>query len=212
MLTAPVQKSLLQAEFGAQAVSAPASHTAALAVATVWTASTTYSVGQVVMESLTNFNSGSGVVGRLFRCTTAGTSGATAPTWNATAGGTTTDGGVTWTEISTALIGTPSTYPTVTTLSGIEPGSGLGYSRATITNNTGDWTLGANAPATVTNANNIPFGVTTASWGYIVGILLFDATPTDLRSCGILSTALPVATVPGITISMPAGTLSEAMS
>lgn len=36
---------------------------------------------------------------RIFRCTVAGTSGGTEPTWNLTIGGTTADGGVTWTTV-----------------------------------------------------------------------------------------------------------------
>jgi uncharacterized phage protein (TIGR02218 family) len=36
----------------------------------------------------------------IFQCTTAGTSGSSAPTWNTMVGGTTTDGGVTWTTVA----------------------------------------------------------------------------------------------------------------
>ena len=64
-----------------------------------WQASTAYTVratgdaktGSVIKPTTAN--------GRHFKCTTAGTSGATEPTWNTTIGGTTTDGGVTWTAI-----------------------------------------------------------------------------------------------------------------
>lgn len=62
---------------------------------TPWAASTAYSVGARVVHA--------NALGKVFEATTAGTSGATAPTWNATLGGTTTDGAVTWTtyEIGT---------------------------------------------------------------------------------------------------------------
>ncbi len=41
---------------------------------------------------------------RHFKCTTAGTSGTTEPSWNLTLGGTTADGGVTWTTIQALKI------------------------------------------------------------------------------------------------------------
>lgn len=53
-----------------------------------WTASNAYSAGQVIIDSL----------GNIEIVTTAGTSGATVPTWNTNSGGTTTDGTVTWTN------------------------------------------------------------------------------------------------------------------
>lgn len=64
-----------------------------------WQASTAYTVrqtgdaktGSVVKPTTAN--------GRYFRCSVAGTSGGTQPTWNTTLGGTTTDGGVTWVAI-----------------------------------------------------------------------------------------------------------------
>lgn len=53
--------------------------------APLWQASTAYIVGQLIQDSNGNFQ----------RCTTAGTSGATAPTWALSS--TTSDSGVTWT-------------------------------------------------------------------------------------------------------------------
>lgn len=55
-----------------------------------WAASTAYTVGQVIVPPTRT--------GHVYKCTTAGTSGASAPTFPTTAGGTVTDGGVTWTE------------------------------------------------------------------------------------------------------------------
>jgi hypothetical protein len=52
-----------------------------------WMASHTYSVGQEIVDP----------AGNAQQVTTAGTSGATAPTWNETTNGTTTDGTVLWT-------------------------------------------------------------------------------------------------------------------
>jgi hypothetical protein len=53
-----------------------------------WQASTPYSVAFVLLD----------LNGNLQQVTAAGTSGATVPVWNTTPGGTTTDGGVTWTN------------------------------------------------------------------------------------------------------------------
>lgn len=72
-----------------------------------WAASTAYTVreaqdaatGSVVRPTTEN--------GRFFKCTVAGTSGGTEPTWDTTIGNTTTDGTVTWEAIQgTTLTGT----------------------------------------------------------------------------------------------------------
>jgi len=57
---------------------------------TIWQASTSYSIDAIVIPTTKNWH--------FYRCTTAGTSAASEPTWPTAAGGTVTDGGVTWTE------------------------------------------------------------------------------------------------------------------
>jgi hypothetical protein len=59
---------------------------------TVWTASTVYSVGDIVRPVTAN--------GRSYKCTTGGTSGSSQPTWPTTFHGTVGDGSVVWTENS----------------------------------------------------------------------------------------------------------------
>lgn len=63
---------------------------------TAWAASTAYSVGDLRRQLATP------TVGneRVFRCTTAGTSGGTEPTWTITKGGTTNDNTCVWTEVT----------------------------------------------------------------------------------------------------------------
>lgn len=61
--------------------------------------------------------------GRIYKCTTAGTSAASAPTWPVTPGGTVTDGTAVWTEQSNAMIGTTPSLPAEV--------SGGAYARAT---------------------------------------------------------------------------------
>ena len=58
---------------------------------TAWVASTSYALGDIVVPTAGLEN------GFRYECTTAGTSGGSAPTWNTTEGGTTTDNTVTWT-------------------------------------------------------------------------------------------------------------------
>ena len=62
-----------------------ASNVTATRITTAW-ASATYTLGQLIVDSNKNVQ----------QVTTAGTSGGSAPSWNATVGGSTTDGGVTW--------------------------------------------------------------------------------------------------------------------
>jgi len=59
-----------------------------------WTATTSYAVGAIVRATTVQD------FGLVFKCTTAGTSGASAPAWPTLIDGTTVDGTVTWTGIS----------------------------------------------------------------------------------------------------------------
>jgi hypothetical protein len=63
---------------------------------TAWAASTAYSIG-ALRRQLATPTAGNE---RVFRCTTAGTSGGTEPSWTLTKGGTTNDGTAVWTEVT----------------------------------------------------------------------------------------------------------------
>ena len=106
-----------------------------------WVASTAYTVGQFVKPTIMNRHS--------YRCTTAGTTDSTEPTWGTTLGGTTADGTVTWT-----------CSPTNYTLYG--PGIEDAYNRFPKTrveiNPNGDYG---------SFANNVGIGIEiTGLWGY----------------------------------------------
>jgi len=66
---------------------------------TAWTASNPYTLNQEVLDSNLNVE----------KVTTAGTSGGSQPTWNVTTGGTTHDGGVTWTNQGSMALAANST-------------------------------------------------------------------------------------------------------
>ena len=61
----------------------------------VWQASHAYGLNDVVAPFINT--------GHYYRCTTAGASGTTAPTWPTANNGTVTDGGITWREVGTIL-------------------------------------------------------------------------------------------------------------
>jgi lambda family phage minor tail protein L len=61
---------------------------------TAWAATNSYAVGAIVRATTVQ------EFGLVFKCTTAGTSGASAPAWPTLIDGTTVDGSVTWTAIS----------------------------------------------------------------------------------------------------------------
>ncbi len=94
----PVYTSGCRADLGDQIGFSPSIHGCKVRVnPPVWLATTAYTVkpvrdgglGSVVKPTVYN--------DRQFNCTTAGTSGATEPSWNLTIGGTTSDGSVVWT-------------------------------------------------------------------------------------------------------------------
>jgi hypothetical protein len=122
-----------------------------------WKPSTSYSVGQFVTPT-------SGSPNRIYRCTAAGTSGSTEPTWPNTDNATVNDGTVVWTEATSAIE------------SGTMPAelSGAGYARVSVANNT------TNFPAatgdTKTNGTDIVFPTATAEWGQIALVTIWDAS------------------------------------
>lgn len=92
-----------------------------------WAASTAFRYGAHVITDP------DAVPSLIMKCTTAGTSGSTEPTWPTTAGGTVTDGSAVWTAVS--VLGNAYNHPA----RALRPWAILGY--------TGEWRSSANAEA-----------------------------------------------------------------
>lgn len=166
-LTNYAENKIIDAVLRGQALGAPATAYMALIVASrgFWVATTAYALNDYVLPIGGN--------GHLYKCTTAGTSSGSAPTWNTGAGSTTSDGTVVWTEISSEL--EAGTAPEVT---------GGAYARQSITASLANWAGTQGAGTTVassgtggstSNNNSITFPNPSANWGVIFGYYLFDA-------------------------------------
>lgn len=151
----------------------------------VWTASHAYTSGQYVIP--TTFDSISGQQGKIFKCTTSGTSGGTTPTFPTTAGGTVTDGGtLVWTECS--LLFAAGTF------TGAEA-SGSGYARQSLTANSTSFPNASSAsPSVSSNGAAISGYAPTGDLGFAVGWIESDAsTVGNLWYWGALSTHIDLA-------------------
>jgi len=125
----------IDAIFRAQSLGAPATFYAALMkIRGKWVASTAYSSGDYIVPNTAN--------GRLYKCTTAGTSAASEPTFGVVNGGTTSDGTAVWTEQTTAM--EAGTFPTEI--------SGGAYARVPITSSLANWAGTQGAGTTVASS------------------------------------------------------------
>jgi len=171
-----------------------------------WTASTAYTSNQLIIPY-----TGFGSIQRLYRCTTAGTTGSTEPTWPTTANGTVTDGSVVWTEVTDYFFnGTATTSPLTT-----YEVSASGYARQALANtSTGStWSTPGLASSLATGTStqwgaNLTFpssGTTSAAWGYVCGFFLAkNVTTADgvIYAWNTLSNFVPLLTS-GMTLSLP---------
>lgn len=161
------QNKKIDAEYRGQTVAYPATRYVGLVVASAGQSprSTAVTSGQYTVPATLN--------GRLYKCTTAGTTGSGEPTWPVAAGGTVTDGTAVWTEQTTAIYG--GTIP---------EGSATGYARVAIASSLTAWSGTQSAGSTVAStgtggqiSNNaaINFAQVTTSLGLVVGLCYFDA-------------------------------------
>lgn len=158
---------VVDSEYRAQAVTFPATRYVGLIVASAGQSprSTAVTSGQYTVPAALN--------GRLYKCTTSGTTGSGEPAWPVTGAGTVTDGTAVWTEQTTALYG--GTIP---------EGSATGYARVAIASSLTAWSgtqsAGSTAASTGTSgqiSNNaaINFAQVTTSLGLVVGLGYWDA-------------------------------------
>lgn len=201
-LTTFGDQKVLNALNQAAALGTPADWYFGLIVAPSWAASTAYTAGEYVIP--TAFNSLTGSTGRLFICTTAGTTGTTIPTalnnGSTAAGGTVTDGTVTWTEVTDLFA--------AGTFTGAEQPATGGYVRPALAPSTANWAAATNArpSASVTSAA-ITYATPTANWGQCVGYMKCDAsTAGNVWEWGLFNTAITPGS--GSSPSIPSGDLT----
>lgn len=162
-------------------LTSPTTHFVGLLGASLWAASSSFSLGAYVIP--TTFGSISGEQGKIFKATTGGTSGSSQPTWPTTEGGTVTDGSVTWTEVSLLFQAGTFTGAEIT---------GNNYARVSVTANSTNFPSASNAePSVLQNGTAITFPTPSADWGLIVGFLTSDAsTAGNIWQWGAMTSAL----------------------
>lgn len=158
---------VIDSEYRGQTVAFPTTRYVGLIVASAGQSprSTVVTSGQYTVPATLN--------GRLYKCTTGGTTGSGEPTWPVTAGGTVTDGTAVWTEQTTALYG--GTIP---------EGTATGYARVGIASTEAAWSGTQGAGTTVASSgssgqisNNaaLNYAQVTTSLGLVVGLGYWDA-------------------------------------
>lgn len=119
--------------------------------------------------------------GRIYKCTTAGTTGAGEPTWPTTAGGTVSDGTAVWTEQTTNMEAGTFTEAT-----------GGSYARASVvcslanfagTQSAGSTTASTGTGGQTSNNAAIAFAAPTGNWGLIFGHFFADASSAGNALC-----------------------------
>jgi len=192
------QNKKIDNEYRGQSNTFPATRYVGLIVASAGQSprSTAVTSGQYTVPAALN--------GRLYKCTTAGTTGSTEPTWPTTAAGTVTDGTAVWTEQTTALY------------SGTIPeGSATGYARIAIASSLAAWSGTQGAGTTVASSgssgqvsNNaaISFAQVTTSLGLVVGFAMYDAlTSGNAWEFAIQSSGTPTTIGANISPNIAAG-------
>lgn len=169
----------------AQSFTPPATQYVALykASAGISPRSTAVTSGQTTVPATSN--------GRMYRCSTAGTTGSGEPTWPTTSGGTVTDGTAVWTEMSTDFEANNSF------VTGVEIATGS-YARVSVTaaltawagtQSAGSTAVSSGTSGTTSNNNVLTFPAPTANWGVVAAVTVNDAsTVGNSLMFGVLTT------------------------
>ena len=168
----------------------------------VWTASTAYVLGDIVVPHANMTGAG----GKFLRCTTAGTSATTNTLAVPAVGSTLSDGSVVWTSVS-GLPALLTCYAALYTANPSDTGGGTevtggSYARVAINMTLANWagtqaaastTSSTGTSATTSNNGTITFPAPTANWGTITGMALYDQLTGGNEICwGALTTSKTV--------------------
>ena len=165
--------------------------------------STAVTVGQTTVPATPN--------GRMYRCSTLGTTGSGEPTWPTTTAGTVADGGAVWTEMTTD-------FETNSAVLIAAEATGLGgYARATIvssmtasgwagTQSAASTTASSGTGGTTSNNGTMSYAPS-ATWGVVAGVVLYDAITTGNALIYSVLT-LPKTINSGDTVTFPAAALT----
>lgn len=132
--------------------------------------STAVNVGQTTVPNTPN--------GRLYKCTTAGTTGSGEPAWGGTANSTTSDGSAVWTEASSDFESNSAVITSAEMTGG-------GYARASVASSLANWAgtqssgstvASSGSSATTSNNGSIAFPTPSANWGVLSAWVMYDAS------------------------------------
>lgn len=150
----------------------------------IWTASTAYVVGDIVVPHASMTGAG----GKLLKCTTAGTTGTVNTLAVPNPGATLADNTATWTAIAT-MPSLDQLYVGLFTAAPSDAGGGTevtggSYARVAVGSSLANWagtqaaastTSSSGTNGTTSNNNAVTFAAPTANWGVITHLAFFDA-------------------------------------
>jgi hypothetical protein len=191
------ENKVLDAVLRNQTLGAPTTHYVALISLTkgAWAASTAFSLNDTILATSASGN-------RIYKVTTAGTTGSSAPTWPTAFAGTVVDGTVTWTEQTQSI--EAGTFTEVSGGSYARIGVASSLANFAGTQSAGSTTASSGTNASTSNNGAINYTTPTANWGYVGGYVTFDALTSGNPWCYGYANSLVYVGM-GATVSFAAG-------